>query len=309
MKITQAESSAISIVRIIAMLAIVICHYLQAYDNKWAWVLNVGVQIFLVLSGYLYGHKQIDKWGQWYKMRILKLYIPLFIYTTIALTVIKYCTDTPVVWTNYITMSAVDGIDHLWFMKAIAVCYVITPLLQIFRKHASLALIILTLFGVLEYGFLHINLFFFSWFWLYAIGYYYGAIEDNCSIKKTYLALIVLTVCVVTCFSTWPKILSYDGAFNRSWHDILGVALCFGGIYTFSRLGIPKLPKLLQIVNNNSFYIYICHHIYLLGPLSMPTLIANYYISATLAFVLIVVTTIIYAYAMNFTIAKLKLLL
>ena len=309
MKISQTESSAISIVRIMAMLSIVVCHYLQAYNNNWAWVLNIGVQVFLVLSGYLYGHKRIDNWGKWYKMRVLKLYVPLFIYTTIVLTAIKYYTNTPVVWTNYITMSAISGIDHLWFMKAIAVCYIITPLLQFFRKYALYALIIVTLLGAVEYGFLHINLFKFSWIELYAIGYYYGALDDESKVKKGYLVSIVLIACAVTSFCTWSKILEYDGAFNRSWHDILGTALCIGGIFAFNKFSIFELPKPLKLIDHNSFYIYICHHIYLIGPLSLPLLIPNCYISASLAFVLIVVTTIIYACISNLIIDKLKSLI
>lgn len=78
--ISKVESNAISIVRVLAMLAIVLCHFLQAYDNKWAWVLNAGVQVFLVLSGYLYGHKEVGNWRKWFISRFVKLYVPLYIY-------------------------------------------------------------------------------------------------------------------------------------------------------------------------------------------------------------------------------------
>ena len=42
------------------MLLIVACHYLQYYNNGLAWWLNVGVQVFFVISGYLYGIRDID---------------------------------------------------------------------------------------------------------------------------------------------------------------------------------------------------------------------------------------------------------
>lgn len=306
MNISQSESSAISLVRILAMLSIVSCHFLQAYDNDWAWVMNIGVQIFLVLSGYLYGHKQIDKWGHWYLMRIVKLYVPLFIYTTVAMTVIKYCSDTPVSVLNYVKMGGVDGLNHLWFMKAIAVCYIITPLLQLFRKYALYALVGVSLLGIAEYAYLHINLFTFAWFWLYAVGYYYGALADRGKIQKAYLATVVVIAIVMTCFCTWQRILSYDGFFNRSWHNILGVALCLGGIYAFTKLKIQQMPHALKVFDKNSFYIYICHHIYLIGPLALPLFIQNDYLSASLALVLIIITTIVYAYISNFVIDKIK---
>ncbi len=60
--ISDEESKAISLVRIMAMFSIVLCHVFQAYNNSLAWRFNVGVQVFLVLSGYLYGHKEISGW-------------------------------------------------------------------------------------------------------------------------------------------------------------------------------------------------------------------------------------------------------
>ena len=74
------ESCIITYIRVFAMFLIVICHLQQAYDNKWAWVFNVGVQVFLAISGWLYGNKNIVNWGKWYKDKIMKLYVPYIIY-------------------------------------------------------------------------------------------------------------------------------------------------------------------------------------------------------------------------------------
>lgn len=48
----------LSAIRIIATLFILFCHICQYYDFFLAWYLNVGVQMFLTLSGYLYEKKQ-----------------------------------------------------------------------------------------------------------------------------------------------------------------------------------------------------------------------------------------------------------
>lgn len=101
-EISKEKSSAISLVRILATASIVVCHYLQAYHDKWAWVLNVGVQVFLVLSGYLYGHKNVAHWGKWFFNRFVKLYVPLYIFSTIVLLLIKYYTTIPVGIINFI---------------------------------------------------------------------------------------------------------------------------------------------------------------------------------------------------------------
>lgn len=92
--INQKESNAISILRVMAMFSIVTCHILQGLDNRWAWILNVGVQVFFVMSGYLYGNKQIEDWKKWYTKRIRKLYIPFILFASFGLLAYGLFTDT-----------------------------------------------------------------------------------------------------------------------------------------------------------------------------------------------------------------------
>ena len=48
----MARDYKISVIRILAMLSIVVCHIFQAQNNQIAFWLNVGVQVFLFMSGY-----------------------------------------------------------------------------------------------------------------------------------------------------------------------------------------------------------------------------------------------------------------
>ena len=50
----------IGFARFIAMCFIIVCHILQYFGYELAWWLNVGVQMFLFISGFLYGNKNID---------------------------------------------------------------------------------------------------------------------------------------------------------------------------------------------------------------------------------------------------------
>ena len=52
-KFTKIESYSISTIRAISVLMIFFCHILQGIDSIMAWWLNVGVQIFLFMSGFL----------------------------------------------------------------------------------------------------------------------------------------------------------------------------------------------------------------------------------------------------------------
>lgn len=289
--ISKYESNAISIIRVIAMCSIVLCHFQQALGCKWSWVMNIGVQIFFVLSGYLYGHKDVNNWLKWFISRLTKLYVPLYIYTTVALTCILLLTDTPVGGANYLKAGGVDGLNHLWFMKAIALCYIITPILQWQKKHSSIAIILLAIAGVAEYGFLRIKTFEFSWLWLYAIGYFYanGSPKMQHVIKVVSIAISIIVLYRIT----WADILDYDGIANRFFHDIMGITLCLCGVYGLSLAKIKSTGALLSLIDRNSFYIYITHHIYLLGPLSLIAVTPYLPINVLLILVLIILSTYI----------------
>lgn len=290
-QISKEKSTAISLVRIIATISIVLCHYLQAYHDKWAWVLNVGVQVFLVLSGYLYGHKEVTHWGKWFFNRFLKLYVPLYVFSTVVLLIIKYCTTTPVGFMNFIKTGGVDGLGHLWFMKAITVCYIITPIIQYLRRWANIVFTLIALVGVFEYCYFQEKLFMFSWIFLYSIGYFFPLIS------KFYQRIIqiILTIIVValTINISWPDIHNYDGVYNRAWHDMVGIFICLCIIPVLELLKISTLPVLLKWIDRNSFYLYLSHYTFLLGPLSMIAIINNKAIAIVSTLFCIIVSAVI----------------
>ncbi|MCF2660187.1 hypothetical protein JQM83_13475 [Parabacteroides distasonis] len=69
------------------MIMIVICHMLQYYDNELSRWFNVGVQIFFVISGFLYGSKYVHNPILFLKKAAIKIFIPyyVFIFTTAGL--------------------------------------------------------------------------------------------------------------------------------------------------------------------------------------------------------------------------------
>ena len=302
--IDKPHSTAISLVRVCAMLSIVMCHFMQAYDCKLAWIFNIGVQVFFVLSGYLYGHKEVMDWKKWFLLRFIKIYVPLYIYTTIALTFIKFFSDVPVFYLNYLKAGGVPGLDHLWFMKAIAVCYLVTPILQFLKRYSLYVFLFLILIGAIEYCSLRINLFTFSWLWLYSIGYFYPSMSNFC--KRVLLVALFILATVLTINISWDDILIYDGIFNRLWHDILGATLCLGGILFFRMFAIQNLTKAIEILDKNSFYIYITHHIYLIGPLTMVPVFSSTYLGVSVIMLAIVMSTVLLAYVSNKSINKLN---
>ena len=63
----------------IAMEMIIICHIMQYYDFVLAWWFNIGVQIFLCISGFLYGRKAIENIARFYNQRIKKILVPYYL--------------------------------------------------------------------------------------------------------------------------------------------------------------------------------------------------------------------------------------
>ena len=76
---------SISYVRLIAMAMIVSCHFCQFYKNELAWWLNVGVQIFFILSGLLYSRKTIISPIDWLKKNLHKILIPYISFLIISI--------------------------------------------------------------------------------------------------------------------------------------------------------------------------------------------------------------------------------
>lgn len=142
--ISQSESYAISLVRFIAMVLIVSCHILQSLDNGLAYVLNIGVQMFLAISGYLYGQKIINNWGVWFGKRIMKVYLPFIVFFAICMLLYLFVQPEAidVVRVTFhvfnlqglLTRGIISGLGHLWFLSAIMLCYLITPVLQCIKK-------------------------------------------------------------------------------------------------------------------------------------------------------------------------------
>ena len=73
--LSKPESAAITHLRVIAMLLIVVCHICQSYHTGWEYLLNIGVQIFFLISGVLHGLRGIDNVRSWYCSKFIKVFV------------------------------------------------------------------------------------------------------------------------------------------------------------------------------------------------------------------------------------------
>lgn len=75
---------SIQLIRIMAMFMIIFDHLFMGIDfplkSLVVQISNSGTFIFLFISGFLYGKREINNWLEWYGKRILRICIPMWIF-------------------------------------------------------------------------------------------------------------------------------------------------------------------------------------------------------------------------------------
>ena len=95
---------------------------------------------------------------------------------------------------------------------------------------------------------------------------------------------------------TWPQLFNYDGTMNRIFHIYAGVTISILIItFLYKVIHIGKLLKITKLLDNYSYEIYLVHHPFILGPLSLMQ-ITN---SCVLNIFIILIITISFAYALK----------
>lgn len=284
MTISDSESKSLSWIRVIAMSSIVICHFFQTYHSKWSDVFNIGVQMFLVLSGYLYGHKEILNWRAWAKNRIRRVYLPYLLFMVAVIPLYAFFHKEAMNWkalpVYFLNLQGfrllpkmdflkIEGIRHVWFITAIMCAYFTTPLLQRLRKYSWTMLPVLMLLVALAFLFTPSfrYVFVLSWVYLYAIGYLFANLESKW--RKIYLFLFLLFLIILMSNIHWENFRHPWSASYRLVHDLAGIVSVIGGVKLLSRIHGIKTPRLIRFLDKYSFPIFLVHFIIIHGPFSM----------------------------------------
>ena len=137
----KSYNHTVSFIRLLSMLMIISCHIFQYYDHVLAYVLNVGVQVFLVMSGYLYGTKEIDSVKSFYIKQFKKILVPYYVFLIFAICLYYFSApqylDYKKVVLSFLTVGNLDGLGHLWFIKYILLCYLLVPILVRIRDRIN----------------------------------------------------------------------------------------------------------------------------------------------------------------------------
>lgn len=303
MMISENESRAIKYIRVGSMLSIVICHVLQTYSNRWAYVFNIGVQVFLVLSGYLYGKKIISNWKNWTIGRVKRVYVPMLLFLIVVLPLYLIFHREVFSWKtyalNYLNLQGISfatgggmltGVRHLWFITAIMFAYLSTPILQRLGKYADWLFPLLLLGVGVSYVVAPGPLAFAaSWVFLYAIGYLYNHLKK----KRVYDGgLIILEVVLIVLIALdFDTVNHYFHPLNRVFHDVSGVFIVIVGLQLLSKVKINGVPRVVELFDKYSFHIFIVHYFFVIGPFSLAHITSYITVNVLLIIVVTVIAT------------------
>ena len=300
---------SISIIRLISMILIISCHILQGLKLEAAFWVNVGVQMFFFISGFLYGTKDIDDVKSFYKKRFKRIIIPYIIILIIMLLmeyIVKnksYAVD--VIIGNLLGLQSFFGrvktLTHTWFISYIIICYAITPIIQkvqlnnvkgiaFVRKLICICLFI----SILSY--FKVTYIIAPWICNYIIGYFYSRYFKKYEHKsmKFNIAFVIITLLllifrIIVQYNiinvSWPEIISNNITLIKQWsHVLLGCSIC---IILYKGLSLLKLKYDIVLKWNDkvSYCIYLVHQIFILYYFSLLKLTPNLALNIIIIFV------------------------
>ena len=287
---SKNRNYGLSIVRLLAMVMIVVCHILQSQSNNLCFYFNVGVYLFLFLSGFLYGGKKISDIITFFKKQGLKLYVP-YLLTLIVIIIADISTGSTfsikdmlssvlcLQWYKF----TIPNCGHLWYVSCIIFCYALIPLLQFMgealntasKAYKWLAIVAVVVLMQLLYSFgampqeaSKISCFVVAYFvacWrLYDVKFVRGGV-----------LLPALFVCILIYFGIY--VLEDIYAFTAPTIIMSYYKMFLGAMFVLSFNCLNVAPKkccckLLGWSDKYSYGIYLFHHIFILGSLSVMSL-------------------------------------
>lgn len=277
------NDSRLNCIRALAVVMIVFCHYFQIIGVLQAalW-LNTGVQVFFVLSAYLMSQKKfvtMDDVLQFYKKRVLRLMLPMWLYT-LCLVLVLLVLHVPVepqallfyaIGGAGFAPSGILGLGHFWYITVILICYLLVPLLDRItcKKHpwllsvllSALAIAVMTWAGKSAYG-VNIALFMLSYL-------LFRQNEDGKLAGWNMVALLVATVLfnalriLLDGYAFSKSVIQlYDGIFVTASKCLLGLSLF---LLLMKVLKNEDNGRFTQYLSKRSYEIYLVHQFILLA--------------------------------------------
>lgn len=298
----ENKNFTIVLIRVISMVFIILCHVVCYYkfipgSNFLGQIFNVGVYTFFIISGYLYGNKEISDFKFWIKKRWCKIVIPIivlaiiniFLLSCIGKTINPLCIiyySLNIQGVSFISDKfnsffdfGISNLAHLWFATIIMLCYCLIPVfqkskkffLQKSEKYEFLLVLFLFILNFIVTTVLDITL-------IYFIVFYFGYIFANHELEKTNISnkKYILVTSFMLCFQIIRLLVKFEFDQTNFYTAIVGISHFALGFWIFITLfkireffpqkteSLASL-KIVKWLDENSYYVYLTHGMFCIG--------------------------------------------
>ena len=262
---------AIDIIRILAFIFIVLLHTVNIQYGINIWILlygviSIGVNLFIMISGYLLLDKS-EKMSVFFKKRIRGIF-PLFIFFNIVYIFVNKVKIMPVLQGKEIVA------PHFWYIYMILGLYFITPWLQkvlkFAKKETFIILVLWFLCSILNPHLIKFDLprIPFSHFPItefigyYILGYYIKVDRDK--IKKVPFSIIIIIYLIgffISAISTKYVLLKTGNRISDFFDkNSLGTFFMTVSFFTFFiKLDFKNRNEAVKIVSNSTYFAFLVH--------------------------------------------------
>ena len=304
------------VIRFLGVILILLCHYTEQSTNVLlnmsAQFLNIGVPIFIILSGFLFGVREGGKNAlSWYMRRIKRIYIPyeLFVIILAVITILYGGNIIKRDWLFLVlglqgSVVGVYGAEQTWFITALLFCYMLTPVirfivLEICKSRKKLYIIYTTVFLIIPIflsfippAFVYTLFIPFCWYALaYLIGYKFTDINLT-SIRAICSFGIMILIFGVRILMR----MGFDGSYlydriTVSYTQAIAAFCIFYIIaYIFKN---RKANQIVLWISSISFEMYLYHYMFTVGPIKLFGISGNWIIDCIVVTIVVVIISMI----------------
>ena len=317
------KNYSISLLRGVSTLCIIITHMLGYYNNYMTYWFNIAMLVFLFISGFLYGKKDIKSPWKWIKkqfIKIAKVYYPYLIIVIIITYVLKpEILSLKQIFTSVFMIQAftngVPNIEHLWFLTYIIMCYIITPLLlqpicckfkkTSISKYISLFIIYIITMQIITIPLIFVLKFKTAWIVCYSAGYFisyrYRNEDTNLLVEKNILENIIFIFSIIAILAKlYIEIVLYKKVNGIKYEMltiivqylkvVISTGICLFVIDKIGTVNLKRYKNIFEFSDKYSFEIYVVHQIFILGTFTLMNLTSYKFLNITIVFIAIFIS-------------------
>lgn len=289
----------IRLLRVMSMVLIILCHVIRYYpmipgSAVLDQVFNVGVYVFLLISGYLYGGKTVTDFGNWLVGRWRRVVIPMIVLVALDAMALAWMGAgisasqlVMLLWNlqglGFLSWPAasefpavVDHLGSLWFVTVIMLCYCMVPVLQYARARVSafwsvMTIALLLAADVIIYVTMDAAIVYFIAF---GIGYWLGSVGLG---EREMGVLPYRVLSAVMAGAQWGRLFlraRMDG--TSLYTAVVGITQCVLACWIFVtafrvRQLWPELTdrmsesQIVRWLEGQSYYVYLTHYLFSAG--------------------------------------------